>query len=196
MTPHCGQLICACSSRTTEPQRGQIGVESIMPHDAVDRPHKPEMVVNWRYGTNMARPGDSNPLTPTNYFNDLAAYCNNCCREVWHRCGTKDRKWSPFRALLRSTFHQNYAGGFRPLRARPRPSEAIGALQGTDRSSMLDRATQNRGETLHRLVGHHPVLAHRWPGHGMRGRSRATLPHRVPSGSARSLEPAVACHQA
>ena len=85
---------------------------------------------------------------------------------------------------------------FRPLRARPRPSEAIGALQGTDRSSMLDRATQNRGETLHRLVGHHPVLAHRWPGHGMRGRSRATLPHRVPSGSARSLEPAVACHQA
>ena len=32
MTPHCGQRICACSSRTCEPQRRQIaGGESVMP---------------------------------------------------------------------------------------------------------------------------------------------------------------------
>jgi len=116
------------------------------------------------------------------------------------KCGTavarKIENGAHFRPFFDLLSTRIMLGGFRPLRARPRPSEAIGALQGTDRSSMLDRATQNRGETLHRLAGHHPVLAHRWPGHGMRGRSRVTLPYRVPSGSARSLEPAVACHQA
>jgi hypothetical protein len=33
MTPHYGQRVWACSSHTMEPQRGQIGGESIMPYN-------------------------------------------------------------------------------------------------------------------------------------------------------------------